>query len=150
MSEHKATLQWKRQSTDFVYETYDRGHKVGFPGGQNLQNSAAPAFFGKAELTNPEELLAASLGTCHMLTFLAVACKSRFVVDSYEDEAVAVLEKNEAGKMAVTKIYLRPKVRFSGTAPDAAKLQELHNKAHHNCMIGNSLKTQVIVEAQNP
>jgi organic hydroperoxide reductase OsmC/OhrA len=147
MSEHKANIQWKRQSADFVYETYDRSHGMSFPGGQKVQGSAAPAFFGNAALTNPEELLAASLGSCHMLTFLAVAAKSRFVVDSYEDEAVAVLDKNEAGKMAVTQILLKPKVRFSGQAPDAAKFQELHNKAHHNCMIGNSLKSKVIVEA---
>ncbi len=147
MSEHKISIEWKRQSPDFVYETYDRGHKVHFDGGQSVLTSAAPDYMGNAKLANPEELMAAALASCHMLTFLAVSAKSRFVVDSYSDKAAAILEKNSEGKMAVTKIILRPVVVFGGeNKPDAQKLKDLHAKAHHNCMIGNSIKSEVIVE----
>src|SRR5512134_3385223 len=112
MSEHRISLAWKRQTTDFTYDTYDRTHTVMFEGGQTIQTSAAPAYLGKAEYANPEELLAASLSSCHMLTFLAIAAKSRYIVDSYEDETTAILDKNAEGAMAVTKIVLRPKVFF--------------------------------------
>ena len=147
MSEHKALISWKRNTTDFAYETYDRTHSVAFEGGQKVSGSYAPAYAGKAEYANPEEMLAAAASSCHMLTFLAVSCKSGFTVDSYEDNATALLEKNEKGKMAVTKIVLRPRVTFApGKVPDAQKLQELHSKSHANCMIANSLLSQTIIE----
>ena len=147
MSEHKISNTWKRGTPDVVYETYDRTHTVRFEGGQTVKSSAAVAYLGKAEFTNPEELLIAALSACHMLTFLAVACKSKFVVDSYEDNAVAVLDKNANGKMAVVKTILRPKIVFGGDVkPDAAKIQEIHNKAHANCMIANSLQSEFVLE----
>jgi len=147
MSEHRIHLSWKRTTPDFDYETYDRTHDMMFEGGQNLKVSAAVQYKGRPEWTNPEELLAASLASCHMLTFLAIAAKSRYIVDSYQDEAVAVLEKNSEGQIAVTKIILRPKVSFGGDhRPDAAKIKELHEKSNRNCMIQNSIKSQVVLE----
>lgn len=144
MSEHHATVSWKRTTKDFVYETYDRSHSVSYPGGIVHGASAAKEFMGKAELANPEELLAAALSSCHMLTFLAVCAKSRIAVDSYEDRATAILDKNAAGKLAVTKIFLRPKTTFSGDTPvDGAKLKELHEKAHRNCFIAQSVACEV-------
>jgi organic hydroperoxide reductase OsmC/OhrA len=145
MSEHKISLSWKRESADFNYENYNRSHELRFEGGQGVKASAAPDFKGDARLTNPEELLAGSLASCHMLTFLAFASKANFVVDSYQDNAVAILEKNSEGKMAVTEIKLFPKITFNGTAPDAAKLSELHERAHKYCMIGNSILSKVSI-----
>lgn len=148
MSEHPIQLSWKRHG-DFGYETFDRGHTVRFNGGSTLPVTAAPEFFGKKELANPEEILAAALASCHMLTFLAIAAKSLLTVDSYDDHAVATLEKNSDGIMAVTKILLRPKVVFSGdTRPAAEKLKQLHDKACKYCFIENSILSQVIVEPQ--
>mgnify|MGYP001573037828 CR=1 FL=1 len=95
MSEHKASVTWKRNTPDFAYETYDRTFKSTFEGGQSYTGSAAPQFAGKAEHANPEELLASALAGCHMLTFLAVSSKGGFTVDNYEDTAIAVLDKNE-------------------------------------------------------
>lgn len=145
MSEHHINLEWKRETKDFDYETYNRNHAVTFGGNQRLKTSSAPDFKGDANLTNPEELLAASVSTCHMLTFLAVASKSKITINSYKDHATAILEKNSEGKMAVTKIFLKPKIEFGENAPDAAKLKSLHDKAHHNCMIANSVKCEVVV-----
>ncbi|MGE0713196.1 MAG: OsmC family protein [Planctomycetota bacterium] len=149
MSEHRVSLSWRRETPDFAYETYDRTHRVRFDGGQELGSSAAPDYQGDAALANPEELLAASLSSCHMLTFLAVAAKSRLTVDAYEDEAVATLEQNAEGKMAVTRVVLRPRVRWGGEAPRPERLATLHEKAHKNCMIANSVRCEVTVEPRD-
>src|SRR5262245_57492164 len=150
MSEHRASLQWKRNTPDFKYETYDRTHTIRFEGGSSIQASSAVEYLGKKEFMNPEQALAAALSSCHFLTFLALAAKYRFVVDEYEDEAVAVLGENDQKKMAVTRVTLRPKVKFSGDkVPDAEKLKELHEKSHALCFISNSVLCSVLVEPQN-
>ena len=147
MSEHKIGIIWKRESPDFSYEKYDRTHEIRFAGGQSVKASAATSYFGKAEHGNPEEMLAASVASCHMLTFLAVAAKSHFTIDEYQDHAVAVLDKNSEGVLAVTKIYLHPKIIFSGDVrPDSDRIIKMHASAHRNCMIANSIKSEVIVE----
>lgn len=147
MSEHKARVSWERKAQPFTYEQYDRTHQVSYPGGVVHSASSAPEFLGKAEYPNPEELLAAALSSCHMLTFLAVAAKSRLIVDSYVDEAVAILHKNAGGKLAVTKTILNPKVSFAKETPvSPEKLKELHEKAHRNCFIANSVSCEVQVQ----
>jgi organic hydroperoxide reductase OsmC/OhrA len=147
MSEHRISLAWKRKTADFAYETYDRTHTVMFNGGQTLETSAAPQYKGKEEYANPEEMFAAALASCHMLTFLAIAAKSRYVVDSYEDEATAILGKNAEGNDAIMKITLRPTAVFSGDKrPDAAQLKTLHDKAGKHCIIESSIKSEVVVE----
>lgn len=149
MSEHRAKVSWKRNTPDYAYETYDRTHTIHFEGGTQFQASSAAEFLGKKELPNPEEMLAAALSSCHMLTFLAVAAKSRLVVDSYEDEAVAVLDKNANGKLCVTKTVLKPRVVFGGEQPSHEKILDLHEKAHKNCFIANSVACQVLIEPRN-
>lgn len=147
MSEHKATVTWKRTAPDFLYETYDRTHTIRYEGGIHHDASAAKEFMGKAELANPEELFAGALASCHMLTFLAVASKSRLIVDSYTDTPIAYLEKNATGKLAVTKTVLHPRVVFAKESPVThEKLVELHDKAHRNCFIANSVSGEVITE----
>lgn len=146
MSEHHAKIEWSRNAPDFKYETYDRTHRIEFGGGFRCDASSAPEFLGRKELVNPEELLVAALSSCHLLTFLAIAARSRLVVDEYRDEAVGYLEKNEAGKLAVTHVTLRPWARFSGEAPSREKIEELHAKAHANCFIAQSVRTSVKVE----
>lgn len=144
MSEHKSFLSWKRETPDFGYEKYDRTHTVRFEGGLTLQASSAPEFLGKAALANPEEMLVAALSSCHCLTFLAIASKSRLVVDRYEDNAVGHLEKNEQGLMWVSRVVLNPRITFASEVP-AEKIRALHEKAHKNCFIANSVKTDVTV-----
>jgi organic hydroperoxide reductase OsmC/OhrA len=148
MSTHHASVRWTRSTPDFEYATYVRAHTTSFGSGQSLDTSSAPEFAGDPTRTNPEELLVGALSSCHMLTFLAVAARKRFVVDSYEDQAEGVLEKDASGVMWVTRVVLRPVVHFSGTAPDAAQLAALHESAHRNCFIANSVKTEVRVEPQ--
>lgn len=148
MSEHKVALEWKRESETFSYESYNRDHVLVFDGGMRVAASAAPAYRGNPALVNPEEALVAALSSCHMLTFLAVAAKKRFVVDRYHDHAVGFLEKNQKGKLAITRVVLRPQVAFGGpTLPTPEQLTHLHERAHSECFIANSVTTEIIVEA---
>ena len=147
MSEHKATIRWRKAGDSFAYADYTRDHDWSFDEGRTVvRASAAPAFRGTAELVDPEEAFVASLASCHMLTFLAICSKKRITVESYTDDAVGHLEKNAAGKLAVTRVELRPRVEFAaGQAPDAAVLRELHDTAHHECFLANSVLTEVAV-----
>ncbi len=150
MSEHHAAVRWKRTSADFVYDTYNRTHEISFnKGAIVVPASAAPAFKGDIDRVDPEEAFVASLSSCHLLTFLALCARKRLVVDSYEDDAFGIMEKNSQGKLWVSRVTLRPRVRFANeTSVDAAVLAEIHHKSHGECFIANSVKTIVSVEPQ--
>ena len=114
MSEHRASLSWRRDSDDFKYPTYTRDHVWAFPGGETVSASAAPEYLGNADRVDPEEAFVAAISACHLLTFLAIAAKRRFVVDAYSDQAVGYLEEIEGGRLAITRVELRPGITFSG------------------------------------
>lgn len=147
MSEHKVTLSWNRAAAPFEYQKYPRDHTWKFDGGHEMEASAAPAYLGNPKNVDPEEAFVAALSSCHMLTFLAVACKKKFVLDEYQDEAVGFMEKNAEGKLAITRVILKPKLKFSGEQqPSDQDLDEMHHFAHDQCFIANSVKTEVTVE----
>ncbi|WP_028771297.1 OsmC family protein [Silanimonas lenta] len=146
MSEHTATLAWSRGDAAFTYETYSRDHRLVFENGLETLASSAPAYAGNPKALNPETLLVGALASCHMLTFLAVCAKRGYVVDRYEDSASGRLDKNAEERMAITHITLRPKVAFSGEKqPTAEELERLHERAHANCFIANSVRAEVEV-----
>jgi organic hydroperoxide reductase OsmC/OhrA len=146
MSEHKVTLRWERSGTEFTYQKYPRDHTWSFDGGKIVTASAAPAYLGNPANVDPEEAFVASLSSCHMLTFLAVACKQKFVLDSYVDEAVGHMEKNSEGRLAITRVELHPRINWSGDrSPSAEELDKMHHTAHDQCFIANSVKTEVTV-----
>jgi organic hydroperoxide reductase OsmC/OhrA len=147
MSEHKVTVTWKRESADFAYKNYNRSHEWDFGHGVVVPASAAPAFLGNEEMVDPEQAFVAAMSSCHMLTFLAVASQKKYVVDSYEDHAVGLLAKNAQGKMAMTEVTLNPHITFSGDQqPDAQALHQLHETAHRECFIANSVTTKVNIK----
>lgn len=147
MSEHTVTIDWKRETPDFAYETYNRDHDWRFDAGVTVRASATPTYLGNAACVDPEEAFVASLSSCHMLTFLAIAARRRLVVDSYHDEAVGHLDKDEGGRLAMTRVTLRPRVVFGGEkVPSPEALIQLHDQAHHACFIAFSVKTEVEVE----
>ncbi len=146
MSEHKVNLRWERGNAEFSYQKYPRDHTWNFDGGHSMTASAAPAYLGNPAHVDPEEAFVASLSSCHMLTFLAIACKQKFVLDSYEDQAIGHLEKNAQGKLAITRVELRPKVSWAGeSTPSPEQLERMHHAAHENCFIANSVITEVTV-----
>lgn len=147
MSEHSARITWKRDTEDFAHDTYSRKHTWTTEPGFDVPFSAAKEFLGDADCTNPEEALVAALSSCHMLTFLALAARKRLVVNAYEDQPVGTLDKRADGKMAVTRIVLRPKVQFEGAAPSGEQVAAMHQKAHEHCFIGNSFAGEVSIES---
>lgn len=148
MSEHRISLDWSRDGGPFTRGNYDRDHRLRFPGGQTLRNSAAAGDYGgNPQASSPEELLLAALSSCHMLTFLAVAANRGYVIDSYHDDAVAVLAKNDQGQMVVTQATLAPRVTFSGEKqPTGDEYAALQQRAHTACFIANSVKTEVYLK----
>ena len=145
MSEHKATVKWSRGGKDFTYKTYSRDH-VWSVNGNDVPASATTAYFGNPSRVDPEAALVAALSSCHMLTFLALAANRGFVVERYEDAAVGHLEKNAAGKLAITRVELHPSITYGGAKqPTEEDLDWLHEKAHKECFIANSVTTEVRV-----
>jgi organic hydroperoxide reductase OsmC/OhrA len=151
MSEHGAIVEWQR-SGEFDRRVYSRAHSLRFHGGVEVPGNAAPgnipATVPSVPGVDPEQALVAALSSCHMLWFLDFASREKFVVDRYRDEAIGTLEKNAAGKMAVTRIVLRPLAVFSGVPPSREQLESLHQKAHEHCFIANSINSQVSIEPQ--
>lgn len=150
--QYTATIAWTRGGSEpFTDNKYSRAHQWSFDGGTTVLASSSPLSvrlpFSCAEAVDPEEALVASLSSCHMLTFLYLAAKRGFVVDSYDDNAVGVMTANARGKLYLSKATLRPRIVFSGARqPSAAELAELHHHAHEDCYIANSVLTEVVVE----
>jgi organic hydroperoxide reductase OsmC/OhrA len=147
MSTHKAKIIWKADSNDFSYKAYSRTHVWEFEGGTSVTVSSAPEYLGNSAYVNPEEALVAALSSCHMLTFLAIASRRKLVIKKYTDEAVGYMEKNAKGKLAITRVYLRPAIEFDGpNPPDRETITEMHHHSHEECFIAGSVLTEVIVE----
>ncbi|WP_439476449.1 OsmC family protein [Brevundimonas sp.] len=152
MSEHLATVEWSRGDQDFTGNRYSRAHDWRFDGGAVVRGSSAPSALVPTPLSDPtavdpEEALVAALSSCHMLFFLAFAAKGGFTVDSYRDEAVGILGRDERGKTSITTVTLRPAVVFSGAqTPDGVAIDDLHHRAHSACYIANSIRAEVTIE----
>jgi organic hydroperoxide reductase OsmC/OhrA len=152
VSEYTADILWERSpNEDFLANRYSRRHEMRFDGGAVVAGSSSPHSvplpMSDACAVDPEEAFVASLSSCHMLWFLAIAAKRRFCVDRYFDAAVGVMQKNAQGKVAVTRVTLRPEVVFSGERlPTRAEIEHLHHTAHDECYIANSVKTEVVCE----
>ena len=145
MAEHRIALNWQKGDAPFTYEAYPRNHDIAFKtGAAHIAVSASPAYRGDAGKPDPEDLLVASMSSCHMLSFLAIAAKKRLTVLSYQDDAVGFLE-DDGGKLWITRAILRPKIVFE-TEPDAETLAHIHHMAHQACFIANSLKTDIQVQ----
>jgi len=151
MSEHIATVNWKLSASesDFLKGKYSREHIWAFDGGMAIQaspSSIVPLPFSNPAFVDPEEAFVASVSSCQMLTFLHIASRRGFLVESYEDHAVGTMTKNEKGVFWVSSIALRPKINFGcAKIPTADDLAQLHHLAHEQCFIANSVKTEITV-----
>ena len=152
MHRYESEVSWSRDGADFVDQRYSRRHVWSFDGGLTLDASSSPHVvplpYSDPAAIDPEEALVASASSCHMLWFLSLAAKRGFVVDRYVDRAFGVMGKDADGRIAFTRITLRPEIAFVGeTVPTAQELAALHEAAHGSCFIANSLKTPIVVEA---
>jgi organic hydroperoxide reductase OsmC/OhrA len=150
MSEHKAIISWQRAGPDFLKGKFSREHTWTFDGGVTVPASASPSVvpapWSNAAAVDPEEALVASISSCHMLTFVWLASRQGFQLDSYHDEAVGVMTKNEKGVPWVSQVTLHPKIVYSGEKrPTPAEEQHLHHEAHEQCFIAQSVRTEIRV-----
>ena len=152
MAERKTTILWNRNGAAFTDNRYSRGHRWLFDGGVEVPASSCPQIIppplSMEAAVDPEEAFVVSLSSCHMLWFLSVAAKRGFAVESYRDEAVGTMMKDAFGKVAMTRIILRPEVRFSDDhLPTSDELTAIHHEAHDCCYLANSVKTEVRCES---
>lgn len=151
MSENRATMLWRREGAVFTDNRYSRGHRWFFDEGVEVPASSSPHIvrlpWSVPAAVDPEEAFVAALASCHLLTFLSIAARQGFVVDEYRDEAVGILAKNEAGRMVMTVVTLRPVVTFGGARlPTPGESDAMHHQAHEECFIAGSVLTDVRVE----
>lgn len=153
MSEHLASIHWRRGTAAFGKGHYARAHVWHFDGGASVHASASPdivpAPWSDASAVDPEEAFVAALASCHMLWFLSLASAKGFIVDSYEDEAVGTMREIAPGKSMIAEIALRPHVTFDPAhAATREQLDALHHAAHERCFLANSVKTKIRIEAR--
>ncbi len=148
MSKHSVDIAWaKSESEIFTDNKYSRAHTWQFDGGAVIAASSSPHVvplpFSIEENIDPEEAFIASLSSCHMLWFLYLAAEHGYIVDAYRDAAIGVMAKNDKGKLAMTSVTLRPTVKSN--IPDS-NLSDLHHKAHEECFLANSVKTEIKIK----
>ena len=147
MSELSIQLKWQLGEGELVQGKYSNSHEITYNDQFRMTADAAPDWGGDIANTNPEQALAASISSCHMMTFLALASKAKWQVSSYEDKAEAFLGKNSKGQMTVIKIRLNPSVQFSdGISVSEQEMNEMHDRSHRYCFIANSLSEEVEFE----
>jgi organic hydroperoxide reductase OsmC/OhrA len=152
MAEYTATVAWNRGGALFTDNRYNRGHKWAFDGGLTVPASASPLEvmvpLADPFAMDPEEAFVASVSSCHMLWFLSIAAKRGFTIDTYEDNAVGHLEKDEHDRVSITRVVLRPSIHFSGTTlPTHRQVDEMHDEAHRECFIANSVRTAITIKS---
>jgi organic hydroperoxide reductase OsmC/OhrA len=151
--EYRAAIHWTRGTEAFTDNLYSRGHTWRFDGGVEVPASSSP-YVVRVPLSveaavDPEEALVAALASCHMLFFLSFAATRGWRVDEYRDEAAGSMGKNAAGRTAMVRVTLRPRVSFSGERlPSREDILHLHQRAHEECYIANSVTTEVRCEPQ--
>lgn len=151
MHKYEANISWNRNDAVFADKKYSRAHEWSFDGGIKVKGSSSPFSvpppYSAIDAIDPEEAVVAAASSCHMLWFLAIAAKHGYIVDTYTDSTFGVMEKNELGKLYISKITLRPRIEFSGDKiPSNDEINHLHHLAHEECGIAYSLKAKIVIE----
>ena len=144
---YQCTAEWTGAAsgpTDEIH--FNRNIRVDFAGHSSIEMSGPTEFLGSADYVNPEELFVASLASCQMLTYLALAARRGIKVTSYQDEAEGEMMVKD-GSMRFTKVMLHPAITISADS-SLEEAQKLVERAHLDCFIGNSVTTELVIEAQ--
>ncbi len=139
-------MNWTIGTGELIIGKYNTDHTIKINDKILLNSGSAVEYGGNPDNLNPEQALAASLSSCHMMTFLALAAKMKWPVSAYEDKAVAYLGKNSKGKMSVNKIELNPKITFNNNfLVSDEEMIKMQDRSHRYCFIANSLSDEVKV-----
>lgn len=146
---YKVTLNWTGNEGTGTsgYGSYSRKHEVKVEGKPVLAASADTPFRGDADRYNPEEMLVASLSSCHMLWYLHLCADAGVIVTHYADQASGILQLEQNGSGRFTEVTLRPVVTVK-EAGMLDKAQSLHKAAHQMCFIANSCNFPVWHEVE--
>jgi organic hydroperoxide reductase OsmC/OhrA len=154
VSEHRAGVSWTLAESGeaFLAGRYSRAHTLRFDDGLEVPGTPSPSVvpspWSRTAAVDPEAAFTAALSACHMLWFIDLAKQAGFAVASYEDDAVGTLARVGRGRMAMTRVVLRPRIVFTGEkTPTASEVTGLHHRAHELCFIANSVTTEVVVES---
>ncbi len=141
---YKLTLNWTGNTGagTLNYGAYERSHTITVKNKSDIPCSSDPAFRGDKTKHNPEELLLASLSSCHMLWFLHLCADGGIVVTDYIDNATGIMIETSSGGGHFTEVTLNPIVTVSETSM-TEKANELHKKANELCFIANSVNFPV-------
>ncbi|MFN9789448.1 MAG: OsmC family protein [Pirellulaceae bacterium] len=146
-----ATVIWTRQGAPFLDLKYSRSHQWMFDGGIVVPASSSPQIvpipMSAEHAVDPEEALIASLSSCHMLWFLSIAATRGFLVNQYRDKAIGSMGTDQRGRRFMERVVLRPVIQWESDAPSEAEVEEMHQQAHHECFIANSVRTEVLIDA---
>lgn len=146
MSDLSIDLTWTRTTPNLAVGRYNTAHKIALGGGRTFEADAAPGWGGDPDATNPEQTLAASVSSCHMMTFLSLAARANWPLAAYADHATAKLGKNDAGRMCVTDIALAPRVTFdTGFSVAPEEVERMHRKAHKLCFVAASVSARITI-----
>ena len=145
-----ADIIWNSDGSHFTAGTYSRAHKWRFDCGIEVEASASPSVvplpYSREDAVDPEEAFVAAISSCHMLTFLYLAAKRGIDILSYHDRAVGCMEASTGGRLAVTRVILKPEIAYRGDVPSKTTIDSLHHAAHEECFIANSVKTEIKIE----
>ena len=144
---YQTTLQWTAHDGEGTtnYRSYRRDFTISSGDKSLIEGSSDPAFSADASRYNPEELLVASLSSCHMLWYLHLCATNGIVVTEYRDDASGEMRENDDGSGEFVKVVLRPAVTLR-EGSDEAKARELHHRAHDLCFIARSVNFPVEVD----
>jgi organic hydroperoxide reductase OsmC/OhrA len=129
-----------------AYSSYERSHIISVENKPAIPGSSDPHFRGDSSRYNPEELLVASLSSCHMLWFLHMCSEQGIVVTAYEDAATGSMLEDADGGGRFTAVVLHPKVWVKNYDGNAENINALHAAAHKKCFIANSCNFPVKCE----
>jgi organic hydroperoxide reductase OsmC/OhrA len=151
--EYKAKVLWRLGDGElFTDNKYSRGHKWVFDGIEipaSSSPSVVPLPYSLVGAIDPEEALVASVSSCHMLWVLSIASKRKFRVLSYTDDALGFMSLGQNNKMFISKIVLRPHLVFAEEhLPTVEDVAILHDLAHQECFIANSILSEILIETQ--
>ena len=149
MMQISAQILWQRNDDSFLDNQYSRSHQWKFNGGAICSASASPQIvrppLSDETFVDQEEAFVASIASCHMFWFLSIAAKNNCIIERYDDKAIGVMARNDAGKLMVANVTLSPKITWKET-PSTEQVQQMHDDAHEECFIANSVKTKIFIE----
>ena len=146
---YELTTAWtgNKGTGTYGYQRYDRSYTLSCKDKPAIYGSSDPAFRGDKHKYNPEELLVASLSSCHMLWYLHLCAEAGVIVVAYIDQAEAIMVESPGGGGKFEAVTLKPLVTVKSVdMVEAAK--ELHQKANELCFIANSVNFQVFHQAE--